>query len=53
MAHNFLVQGLVPDGVRRVLVVIGTHRRAAVGVEENVFSVKAEQPIHVERLLSR
>jgi len=49
--HDFLVQGLVPDGVRKVLLVVGSHRKIVVGVRSNVFSFEDDQPVHVKRLL--
>ena len=49
--HKFLVQGLVPDGVERILAVIGSRRKVVVDVKANVFSVRSEKPIHIERLL--
>ena len=49
--HDFLVQGVVPDSVKRVVVVIGEARTHTIAVKENVFSVEAEQPVHVKRLL--
>lgn len=49
--HNFLVQGVVPDGVRQVAVTVGARHTRVVPVMENVFSVAAEQPVHVKRLL--
>lgn len=51
--HNFLAQGVVPDDVKRVLVLVGTKRprTRVVPVKDNIFSVGAEQPVHVKRLL--
>jgi hypothetical protein len=51
--HDFLVQGVVPDGVRQVMVLVGAKRprTRVVPVKDNVFSAGAEQPVHVKRLL--
>lgn len=49
--HEFLVEGVVPDGVQHVSVAVGTNRTRVVPVRGNVFSVSAEQPVHVKRLL--
>lgn len=49
--HNFLVQGLVPDGVSHVLLRMNDRRNVVVQVESNVFSVAADNPIHLKRLL--
>jgi hypothetical protein len=49
--HDFLVQGLVPNGVKRVSVIVGKSHIRTVPVKGNVFSVAAEQPVHVKRLL--
>lgn len=48
--HGFLVQGLVPNNVRKVLLVIGSHGKAVVSVRGNVFSFEADKPVHVKRL---
>jgi hypothetical protein len=51
--HEFLVLGVVPDGIHRVPVVIGekpvTHS-SAIPVRDNVFAVGGEEPILVGRL---
>lgn len=49
--HDFLVQGVVPNDVGRVLLVLGSHRKAIVAVRANVFSFEADEPIHVKSLL--
>lgn len=49
--HDFLVQGLVPDGVRKVQLVIGSNHKVLVAVRENSFSFESDQPVHVKRLL--
>lgn len=49
--HNFLVQGIVPNDVDRVLVLVNNRRHLTLDVEENVFSLAADRPIHVKRLL--
>jgi hypothetical protein len=49
--HNFLVQGLVPNSVSRVLVQVTNRRRVIIDVKENVFSALADKPIHVKQLL--
>ncbi len=51
LPHGFLVQGVVPDDVERVSVVVGATRTRVVPVKDNVFSAAAEQPVHVKRLL--
>lgn len=48
--HDFLVQGVVPDDVKQVVVTVG-NRHTRLSVRRNIFSVKAEQPVHVKRLL--
>lgn len=48
--HGFLVQGVIPDDVKQVVVTVGK-RHTRVSVRRNVFSVAAEQPVHVKRLL--
>ena len=49
--HNFLLQGVVPDDVEKVLVVIGKDRQLVVDVKRNVFSVERDDPVHLKRLL--
>lgn len=49
--HNFLLQGLVPDDVRRVQVIIGRDHLRIVNVTSNVFSIERDQPVHLKRLL--
>ena len=49
--HNFLVQGIVPNDVKQVLVVINNRRQLTLDVNANVFSIAADRPIHVKRLL--
>lgn len=49
--HDFLLQGLAPDGVARARVIVGKSRRFTVPIRNNVFSVKRNQPVRVERLL--
>jgi hypothetical protein len=49
--HNFLIQGLAPDDVGGVQVLINNSRYSTVDVEENVFSAAADKPIHVKWLL--
>lgn len=49
--HDFLVQGLVPNDVRKVLLVVGSHRKVVVDVKQNVFSFERDRPVHVKRLL--
>jgi hypothetical protein len=50
--HDFLVLGLVPDGVRKVIASADGHRLAA-NVEENTFSLAGDQPIQLQRLQRR
>lgn len=49
--HNFLVQGIVPNDVKQVLVLINNRRKVILDVKENVFSIAGDRPIHVKRLL--
>lgn len=49
--HSFLLQGLVPDDVNRVLVLIGEHQRLLVHVRRNVFSVERDQPVRLLKVL--
>lgn len=49
--HDFLVQGLVPNSVRKVLLIVGSHHKVVVDVKDNVFSLERDEPIHVKRLL--
>lgn len=49
--HGFLVQGLVPNNVRKVLLIIGSHRKTVVAVRGNVLSIERDRPVHVKRLL--
>lgn len=49
--HAFQLQGLVPDRVKRVLLVIGTRQRYLVDVRHNVFSIQRDEPVHLIRLL--
>lgn len=49
--RDFLLQGLVPDGVGRVFILIGKRRRLIVDVKRNAFSVERDQPVHLMRLL--
>lgn len=49
--HNFLVQGIVPNDVKQVLVLINNRRSLILDVKDNVFSIAADRPIHVKRLL--
>jgi hypothetical protein len=51
--HNFLVQGIVPGDVSQVQVLVNNRRDLTVDVKENVFSVAADKPILVKRLLRR
>jgi hypothetical protein len=48
--HNFLLLGLVPDGVGRVELKIGRRRERA-GVKNNLYSVSGDKPIFVRRLV--
>jgi hypothetical protein len=49
--HNFLVQGIAPDEVARVQVLVNNRRQLTVDIRENVFSIEADNPIHIKRLL--
>lgn len=49
--HNFLLQGIAPDDVSQVEVLIDNRRSLTVDVVGSVFSVAANQPIHLKRLL--
>lgn len=49
--HNFLLQGVVPDDVRKVMVVIGADRQLIARVTGNAFSVERDEPVRLKRLL--
>lgn len=49
--HEFRLQGVFPDNVSHILVVVGKGRRRAIGVHHNIVSMTEAKPIHVERLL--
>lgn len=49
--HDFLLQGIAPNGVRHVMVVIGQSHQITVKVENNAFSVKRDRPVRLKRLL--
>lgn len=49
--HDFLVLGLVPNSVRRVIAVSG-RTRVATAVRENVFTFAGDRPILLRRLKS-
>lgn len=49
--HDFLVQGLVPDDVKRVLAIVGHHRQVVIDVNHNLFSIERDEPVNVARLL--
>lgn len=49
--HNFLLQGVVPDDVKKVQVVIGRNHLLIANVKGNVFAVERDQPVHLKRLL--
>jgi hypothetical protein len=49
--RDFLVQGLLPNKVRKVIVLVGDHQHRVVVVTHNVMSFEADQPVHVERLI--
>lgn len=50
--HDFLVQGVVPDGVKRIALRVGK-RRIRLRVKGNIVTATADAPIHVQRLLWR
>jgi hypothetical protein len=50
--HDFVLQGVAPDGVRKVLVVIGKDRQFVADVKRNIFSVERDEPVHLKELLS-
>lgn len=49
--HDFLLQGIVPDGVRQVKLVVGESKQLVANVRGNVISVRRAEPVHVKRLL--
>jgi len=49
--HGFLLQGVVPDGVVQVALVVGRHRHLIVDIRVNIFSVERDKPVHLERLI--
>lgn len=51
--NEFQLQGLVPDSVTQVLLLIGNRERQLVDVSHNVFLLKREKPIHLIRLIRR
>lgn len=48
--HDFVLQGVLPDNVRQVVVVLGRRRRLVVEVTNNVVSLRWQEPIRVARL---
>jgi hypothetical protein len=51
--HDFLLQGLVPDDVNEVAVVIGKLQHQRVVVTRNTFSVKRDKPVRLLRLIRK
>ena len=49
--HNFLMLGLVPDGVTTVSGLVNYHRRILLPVKGNLVSATGDEPIHVKRLV--
>jgi hypothetical protein len=49
--HDFLVLGLVPNGVGRVLLTVGGRRHRVAVVSHNVFTATGDAPILVARLI--
>ncbi len=49
--HDFLVQGLAPNRYQQALLVINNQRHTVEDVDGNIFSVSANKPIHLKRLL--
>lgn len=49
--HDFLLQGVVPDYAKKVLVVIGKGQHLLVDVKGNVFAVERDDPVRLKRLL--
>lgn len=49
--HEFMVQGVVPNGVRQVLVTVDNRRHLLVDVKRNLFSVERDAPVHVKQLV--
>jgi len=48
--HDFLLMGLAPDGIRKVVVTIGK-RRQKIAVRDNLFSASGSQPILIKQLV--
>jgi len=48
--NAFQLQGLVPDNVNNVLLIVGK-RRLVADVRRNIFSVEQDKPVHLLRLL--
>lgn len=48
--HDFLLIGLAPDGVTRVVVSIG-HQHQKIAVRNNLFSASAEQPVLIKQFV--
>ena len=51
VAHDYMLQGVVPDGVSKVVVVIGKDRKTFVDIANNVFSIGRDSPVHILRFL--
>ena len=49
--HDFVLQGVVPDGISKVLVVTGQDRGFVATVKGNSFSVESDEPVRLKRLL--
>lgn len=51
--HDFQLQGLVPDDVEQVLLVVGVRKHLVIDVTHNLFSVERDKPVHLIRLVRR
>jgi hypothetical protein len=49
--HDFSLEGVVPDDVNQVLVVVGKHIEVVVDVKSNIFAIERDRPVHLKRLL--
>lgn len=49
--HRFLLQGVVPDGVKGARVVVGMDQQISIPLKPNIISVEGDVPIHVKQLL--
>jgi hypothetical protein len=49
--HNFLLEGIVPDNVSRLVLIVGRSQARTIVVRHNVFLVRGDEPVRVKRLI--